>query len=117
MGNYMDQDKLKAMTAELTKGIKTEKGLSSLTQQLVKLTVETALNCISSDQIWLSVLTELKNHGLEDVLIACVGGLKRFSDAIEAEYPKTKIQLCIVHMVRNSLCFVPCRVIRLLGLT
>src|SRR5699024_6164414 len=44
MGNYMDQDQLKAMAAELAKGIKTEKDLSTLTQQLVKLTVETALN-------------------------------------------------------------------------
>lgn len=58
-------------------------------------------------KFWLSVLTELKNRGLEDILIACVDGLKGFPDAIEAEYPQTKIQLCIVHMVRNSLRFVP----------
>ena len=58
-------------------------------------------------KFWLSVLTELKNRGLNDVLIACVGGLKGFPEAIAAEYPDTKIQLCIVHMVRNSLKLVP----------
>jgi transposase-like protein len=54
----------------------------------------------------LSVLTELKNRGLEDILIACVDGLKGFPDAIAVEYPQTKVQLCIVHMVRNSLRYV-----------
>ena len=58
-------------------------------------------------KFWLSVLTELKNRGLTDILIACVDGLKGFPDAIAAEYPHTKVQLCIVHMVRNSLRFVP----------
>lgn len=58
-------------------------------------------------KFWLSVLTELKNRGLENILIACVDGLKGFPDAIAAEYPHTKVQLCIVHMVRNSLRFVP----------
>jgi transposase-like protein len=58
-------------------------------------------------KFWLSVLTELKNRGLNDVLIACVDGLKGFPEAIAAEYPDTKIQLCIVHMVRNSLKWVP----------
>ncbi|KXO10587.1 Mobile element protein [Marinobacter excellens LAMA 842] len=57
-------------------------------------------------KFWLSVLTELKNRGLEDILIACVDGLKGFPDAIAAEYPQTKVQLCIVHMVRNSLRYV-----------
>ncbi len=208
MGTQLDQEKLKAMAAELAKDIKSEKDLGALTQQLVKLTVETALNAeldehlgyekhapegrgtgnsrngysaadISAtlvskvterviDQVhewqnrpvdpiypivyldcivlkirqdkrvinkslylalginmegqkellglwlaetegakfWLSVLTELKNRGLEDILIACVDGLKGFPDAIAAEYPQTKIQLCIVHMVRNSLRYV-----------
>jgi transposase-like protein len=58
-------------------------------------------------KFWLSVLTELKNRGLDDVLIACVDGLKGFPEAIAAEYPDTKIQLCIVHMVRNNLKLVP----------
>lgn len=57
-------------------------------------------------KFWLSVLTELKNRGLEDILIACVDGLKGFPEAIQAEYPQTKVQLCIVHMIRNSLRYV-----------
>lgn len=57
-------------------------------------------------KIWLSVLTELKNSGLQDILIACVDGLKGFPDAINSVYPQTHIQLCIIHMVRNSLKYV-----------
>lgn len=57
-------------------------------------------------KFWLSVLTELKNRGLQDILVACVDGLKGFPEAIAAEYPQTKVQLCIVHMVRNSLKYV-----------
>lgn len=58
-------------------------------------------------KFWLSVLTELKARGLDDILIASVDGLKGFPDAIAAEYPDTKVQLCIVHMIRNSLKLVP----------
>ena len=58
-------------------------------------------------KFWLSVLTELKARGLEDILIACVDGLKGFPEAIEAEYPQCQVQLCIVHMVRNSMKLVP----------
>jgi putative transposase len=58
-------------------------------------------------KFWLSVLTELKNRGLQDILIAAIDGLKGFPEAIEAVFPKTDIQLCIVHMVRNSLRYVP----------
>ena len=58
-------------------------------------------------KFWLSVLTELQNRGVKDILIACVDGLKGFPDAINAVYPDTHIQLCIVHMVRNSMKFVP----------
>ena len=54
-------------------------------------------------KFWLSVLSELKTRGLNDILIACVDGLKVFPDAIAAEYPDTRVQLCIVHMIRNSL--------------
>lgn len=57
-------------------------------------------------KFWLNVLTELKNRGLQDILIACVDGLKGFPDAIASVYPKTHIQLCIIHMVRNSLRYV-----------
>jgi putative transposase len=57
-------------------------------------------------KFWLAVLTELKTRGLQDILIACVDGLKGFPEAIAAEYPQAKIQLCIVHLVRNSLRYV-----------
>ena len=57
-------------------------------------------------KFWLSVLTELKNRGTEDVLICCVDGLTGFPEAIQSVYPNAKIQVCIVHMVRNSLKYV-----------
>ncbi|WP_386688429.1 IS256 family transposase [Lonepinella sp. MS14437] len=57
-------------------------------------------------KFWLNVLTELKNRGVQDILIACIDGLKGFPDAINTVFPETKIQLCIVHMVRNSLKYV-----------
>lgn len=56
-------------------------------------------------KFWLNVLAELKNRGLNDILIACVDGLKGFPDAINTVYPEARIQLCIVHMARNSLRF------------
>ena len=58
---------------------------------------------------WLSVLTDLRTRGVNDILIACVDGLKGFPDAINSEYPETQVELCIVHMVRNSMRFVPWR--------
>jgi len=58
-------------------------------------------------KFWLSVLTDLQNRGVKHVFIACVDGLKGFPEAINATFPETKVQLCIVHMVRNSLKFVP----------
>jgi putative transposase len=57
-------------------------------------------------KFWLSVLTELQQRGLKDIFIVAVDGLSGFPEAINTAYPKTKIQLCIVHMVRNSLKFV-----------
>jgi putative transposase len=57
-------------------------------------------------KFWLSILTELKNRGMKDMLIACIDGLKGFPEAIESVYPDSNIQLCIVHMVRNSVRFV-----------
>jgi len=57
-------------------------------------------------KFWLNVLTELRNRGVRDILIACVDGLKGFPEAIENLYPQTQVQLCIVHMVRNSLRYV-----------
>ena len=56
---------------------------------------------------WLAVLTELQQRGLEDVFIFCVDGLKGFPEAIEQVYPESQIQLCIVHLIRNSMTFVP----------
>ena len=56
---------------------------------------------------WLGVFTELKNRGLQDIFIACTDNLKGMSDAIQAIYPETKHQLCIVHQIRNSLKYVP----------
>src|SRR5215467_11797712 len=50
-------------------------------------------------KFWLQVLTELRNRGLKDIFIACVDGLKGFPEAIEAVYPRTEVQLCIVHLV------------------
>jgi len=58
-------------------------------------------------KFWLSVLTELNTRGVQDIFIACVDGLTGFPDAINTVFPKTKIQLCIVHLVRNSLRYVP----------
>jgi putative transposase len=57
-------------------------------------------------KFWLKVMTELKNRGMRDIFIACVDGLKGFPDAIEAVFPKTEVQLCVVHMIRGSLRFV-----------
>lgn len=58
-------------------------------------------------KFWLSVLTELNQRGVKDIFIACVDGLTGFPEAINAIFPKTKVQLCIVHLVRNSLRYVP----------
>jgi putative transposase len=58
-------------------------------------------------KFWLNVLTELQNRGVKDILIACVDGLKGFPDAINTVFPKARIQLCIVHMVRNAIKYVP----------
>src|SRR5256885_13799905 len=58
-------------------------------------------------KFWLQVLTELKSRGVKDIFIACVDGLKGFPEAIEALYPQTEVQLCIVHLVRASLNYVP----------
>jgi len=55
---------------------------------------------------WLSVITELRNRGVEDIFIACIDGLKGFPDAINSVYPATEIQLCIIHVLRNTLRYV-----------
>ena len=55
---------------------------------------------------WLQVLTDISNRGVNDILIACIDGLKGFPEAIEAIFPKTEVQLCVVHQIRNSLKYV-----------
>ncbi len=60
-----------------------------------------------SSKFWLNVLSELQHRGVGDILIACVDGLTGFPDAISTVFPKTQVQLCIVHMIRNSLRYVP----------
>lgn len=60
-----------------------------------------------SASFWLGVCNDLKNRGVEDILIACKDGLSGFSDAINTVFPKTEIQLCVIHQIRNSLKYVP----------
>jgi putative transposase len=57
-------------------------------------------------KFWLSCLTDLKNRGLSDIFVACIDGLTGFADAIRAAYPRTSVQLCIVHLVRAALRYV-----------
>ena len=58
-------------------------------------------------RFWLKVISEIQSRGVKDILIACVDGLKGFPEAIEAVFPHTAVQVCIVHMIRNSFQFVP----------
>lgn len=68
------------------------------------------LGCYTSESeganFWLSVLTDLQNRGVEDILIACIDNLKGFEEAILTVFPKTEVQSCIVHQIRNSLRYV-----------
>jgi putative transposase len=58
-------------------------------------------------KFWLKVCSELSNRGVKDVLIACIDGLKGLPDAIRSVFPDVKIQLCVIHMIRNSIKFIP----------
>jgi putative transposase len=60
-------------------------------------------------KFWMQVLTELKHRGVSDILICCVDGLKGFPEAIEAIFPRTTVQTCVVHLIRHSLRYVPRR--------
>ena len=60
-----------------------------------------------SASFWLGVCNDLKNRGVEDILVACKDGLSGFSEAISSVFPQTEIQLCIIHQIRNSLKYVP----------
>ena len=66
------------------------------------------LYCSESEgaNYWLSVLTDLHNRGVQDILIACVDGLKGFPEAIHAIFPNTEVQLCVIHQIRNSIRYV-----------
>ena len=64
------------------------------------------LNESEGAKFWLQVLTDLQNRGVEDILIASVDGLKGFPEAINALFPETEVQLCIVHQIRNSLKYI-----------
>ena len=57
-------------------------------------------------KFWLQVLTDLQNRGVEDILIACIDNLSGFSEAIQSIFPKTEVQLCVVHQIRNSLKYI-----------
>lgn len=63
-------------------------------------------------KFWMGVLNQLRNRGVEDILIACMDGLTGFPDAVRAVFPRTRVQLCIVHMVRSSTRFVPYKDLR-----
>lgn len=63
---------------------------------------------------WLSVLTDLQNRGVKDIFIACMDGLTGFSDAVHAVFPKTEIQRCIIHQIRNSLRYISWRLYTIL---
>jgi putative transposase len=60
-------------------------------------------------KFWLGILTELKNRGIEDILIACVDGLRGFRDAISSVFPETQVQRCIIHQVRHTMKYIPHR--------
>ena len=66
-------------------------------------------NCAAGEGagFWRSVVTDLRNRGVQDILIACCDGLTGFEDAIQATFPHTTVQTCIVHLIRNSLRLVP----------
>ena len=61
---------------------------------------------MASTKFWLAVLTDLKNRGVEDILIACIDGLKGFPEAIEVVFPHTEIQTCVIHQIRHTLRYI-----------
>jgi putative transposase len=63
-------------------------------------------------RFWLNVLADIQNRGVKDILIACIDNLKGFAEAIETIFPKTEVQLCVIHQIRNSTRFVPTKDIR-----
>jgi len=65
------------------------------------------INETESAKFWMGILNELKNRGVEDILIASIDGLRGFSDAVKAIYPDAEVQRCIVHQIRNTIKFMP----------
>jgi putative transposase len=65
------------------------------------------INEAEGAKFWLEVLTEIRNRGVEDIIIACVDGLSGFSDAIHTVFPRTDVQQCIVHQIRNTVKYIP----------
>jgi transposase-like protein len=63
-------------------------------------------------KFWLQVLTDLKSRGVEDIFIACIDNLTGFAEAIETIFPKTQVQLCVIHQIRNSRRFIPWKDLR-----
>ncbi|MGE5411747.1 MAG: transposase, partial [Clostridiales bacterium] len=59
-----------------------------------------------SSKFWMNILNELRNRGVQDILIACVDGLKGFTEAISSVYPETQIQKCVIDQIRNSLKYI-----------
>lgn len=82
-------------------------GILGVNQQGIKELLGMYLGASESASFWLNVLTELQNRGVEDILIACIDNLTGFKDAIGSVFPKTEIQQCIVHQVRNSMRYIP----------
>lgn len=64
------------------------------------------INETEGAKFWLQVLTDLQNRGVKDIIIACIDNLKGFAEAIESIYPKTEVQLCVIHQIRNSIKYV-----------
>lgn len=60
-----------------------------------------------SAKFWMGVLNDMKNRGVDDILVVCVDGLKGFPDAVKAIYPQSEVQVCIVHMIRHTVMFIP----------
>ena len=82
-------------------------GILGVNQQGVKELLGMYLGASESASFWLTVLTELQNRGVEDILIASIDNLSGFKEAIASIFPKTEIQQCIVHQVRNSMRYIP----------
>ena len=80
--------------------------VSRITDKILPIVKEWQERPLESAKFWLSILNGLKNRGVEDILIACVDGLTGFPQAIEAVFPQTEIQQCIIHQIRNTTKFV-----------